>query len=341
MNSTSSKRPQSVRPRLGSILFLRLLLLLLLLLLFAVVDAFVPPTHYYYPPKQPALFLSSRYGPPLDDRGDLRDLDGEEEEEDVSKRQQQFFKAEFKSLLDQVLQASAVEHIPSLLTKHTQLLLRMPPIVVTETIQELLDDAGDGEVERVTEAVDMVLSFAEDFVTHSKTMDDNHKQLLGRILRTMTDNNNDDDRDREEQLDELMARSRDHFTRGFLRYLDGECDRMASAPSLNKDSARLQETLLVIKTRILEELGQDLGEGALVLGQLVAYDDRNERLAVLEAGLQVRGIEFAQELRGLTEEALVGFQAVPNGDVDPTLVSRVEEIDERVRSFVKDNGAFQ
>lgn len=355
MNSTNSKRPQSVHPRLGSIRFLRLLLLLMLLL-FAVVDAFVPPTHYNYcPPKQPALFLSSRYGPPLDDRGDLRDLlDGEEEEEeeDVSQRQQQLFKTEFKSLLDQVLEASAVEHIPSLLTKHTQLLLRMPPVVVSETIQELLDDTtttttgdddDDGEeVERVTEAVDMILSFVEDFVTHSKTMDDNHKQLLGHILRTMTNNNkDDDDRDREEQLDEVMARSKDHFTRGFLRYLDGECDRISSAPSLNKDSARLQETLLVIKTRILEELGQDLGEGALVLGQLVAYDDRNERLAVLEAGLQVRGIEFAQELRGLTEEALVGFQAVPNGDVDPTLVSRVEEIDERVRSFVKDNGAFQ
>ena len=76
------------------------------------------------------------------------------------------------------------------------------------------------------------------------------------------------------------------------------------------------------------------------MGQLIAYEDKKERLAVLEAGLQVRGIGFAQELLGLTEEALEGFQAVPNG-VDPTLVSRVEEIDERVKSFVEENSTFQ
>ena len=343
---------------------LLLLLLLLLLLVVAVVDGFVvTQTQNNDKPLQSLLrqhskqsvpsllFLSSRYGPPLDGQGDLRDLEDNSNSDVETRSHQQ--KKEFRALLDQVLNASAAEHVPSLLTKHTELLLRMPGVVATETIKELLEETPESDVERVVEAVDMVVSFAEDFVTQSKTMDDNNKELLGRILRTMTDTNNNNhnnsvqqvdessDRDREEQLDQLIASEKDNFTRGFLRYLDGECERIASVSKLSKDSARLQETLLVIKTRILEELGQELGEGALVLGQLVAYDDRNERLAVLEAGLQVRGIAFAQELMGLTEEALVGFQAVPNGDVDPTLVNRVEEIDERVRSFVKDNGAFQ
>ena len=102
----------------------------------------------------------------------------------------------------------------------------------------------------------------------------------------------------------------------------------------------MKEILLVIKTRIVEELGKDLGEGALVLGQLVAYEEKQERLAILDAGLTVRGIEFAVELGDLTEEALQGFKAVPGG-ADPTLVKRVEEIDEHVRAFIEKNNDFQ
>ena len=367
------------------IIYCTLSLLILLLLLFMVeVDGFLPKSQYYFndyyrqhvPPlafkniheeriATTIVSLASRYGPPTDDL--LKDLsnqrddddDDDDNAQDRHQRNNQEQKIEFRQLLDRVLHASAAEHIPSLLTKHTELLLRMTGVVVTETIQEILEEyreKGDtSEVERVSETIEMILSFTEDFVNQSKAMDDNNKRLLGRIIRTMTEsrssssssnNKSQDDvplseSNREEMLDQLIASEKNNFTRGFLRYLDGECDRIASAPTISKESTRLRETLLVIKARILEELGQDLGEGALVLGQLVAYDDRNERLAVLDAGLQVRGIDFAQELMGLTEEALVGFQAVPNGDVDPTLVSRVEEIDERVRAYVKDNSAFQ
>ena len=318
----------------------------------AAVDGFVP-MHISQQSRHPSpqlqqqqlatwhLFASRYNGPPVDGLGKLQDFGSNDDDNNENRSKEQ--KAEFRDLLDRVLTASKAEHIPSLLTKHTELLLRMPGMVATEVIQELLeesnDQGGESEVERVAEAIDMVLSFTEDFVNQSKSLDDDNKQLLGKIIRTMTDTDGSE-REREENLDELIAREKEHFTRGFLRHLDGECERIASAPSLNKESMRLQEILFVIKTRILEELGEDLGEGALVLGQLIAYEDKKERLAVLEAGLQVRGIGFAQELLGLTEEALEGFQAVPNG-VDPTLVSRVEEIDERVKSFVEENSTFQ
>ena len=78
---------------------------------------------------------------------------------------------------------------------------------------------------------------------------------------------------------------------------------------------------------------QDIGEGALVLGQLLGYDDTKERLAVLDAGLTVRGPEFAYEMVALTEEALDGFQRVPGG-ADPELVERVSGIQARLRHFI-------
>ena len=83
---------------------------------------------------------------------------------------------------------------------------------------------------------------------------------------------------------------------------------------------------------------QGIGEGAIVLGQLLGYDNESERLAVLDAGLAVRGVEFANELAALTEEALDGFKRVQENEgresVDPELIKSVKVIDERIRGFI-------
>ena len=75
-----------------------------------------------------------------------------------------------------------------------------------------------------------------------------------------------------------------------------------------------------------------------MLGQLLGYDNKAERLAVLDAGLTVRGVEFAVELSALTSEALEGFKTVTG--VDPGLVKSIEEIDERIALFM-DKNKFQ
>lgn len=85
---------------------------------------------------------------------------------------------------------------------------------------------------------------------------------------------------------------------------------------------------------------QDIGEEALVLGQLLGYDDARERLAVLDAGLTVRGLDFAKQMAALTEEALEGFTRVPCG-ADPDLVKRVSEIDSRLRKFIEQQKILQ
>jgi hypothetical protein len=279
-------------------------------------------------------FFAARYGPPLDDIQQNIQRGDENERHDQQQK-------EFRKLLGQVMQAlqsDRQEHIPSLLTKHTQLLLSMTGDSVVKLVQQTLEECNDDNRQTVEEALEMMLSFAEDFVEESKQLDDGHKHLLGEIIRTMTDAQGSE-REREDLLDIFMKSNKERFTRGFLRHIDGQCQRIASAPSLTPESFKLQETLRIIQTRIVEELGHDLGEGALVLGQLIAYEDKMERIAVLEAGLQVRGTAFAQVLAGLTEEALQGFQTA--GDVDPNLVTRVEEIDLRIKEFIAENGSFQ
>lgn len=85
---------------------------------------------------------------------------------------------------------------------------------------------------------------------------------------------------------------------------------------------------------------QDIGEEALVLGQLLGYDDARERQAVLDAGLTIRGLDFAKQMAALTEEALEGFRRVRCG-ADPDLVERVSQIDWRLREFIEQHKTLQ
>ena len=58
---------------------------------------------------------------------------------------------------------------------------------------------------------------------------------------------------------------------------------------------------------------------------------------MLDAGLAVRGIDFANELISLTEEALEGFRKVQQ-QVDPDLVKSVKVINERIQLFIEKEG---
>ena len=77
-----------------------------------------------------------------------------------------------------------------------------------------------------------------------------------------------------------------------------------------------------------------------MLGQLMGYDKEEELLGVLEAGLTVRGRDFAVEMFNLTKEALEGFTKVPGG-ADPDLVNKVKFIDQRLEDFLNDTNEFQ
>jgi hypothetical protein len=72
----------------------------------------------------------------------------------------------------------------------------------------------------------------------------------------------------------------------------------------------------------------------------MGYDDKMERMAVLEAGLTVRGVDFAKELVALTGEALEGFQRVPGG-VDPDLIQRIQQIDDRLQKYIEVEDVLQ
>ena len=216
--------------------------------------------------------------------------------------------------------------------------------------------SNDSYYVQTIQAVEMILSFAEDFVKEAQGMDANNKKLLGKIIKSMVTSDNDksiagetdgdrknDDSSsgREEALDRLMQEEKENFTAGFLRHIEGECDRIMNAPRITPESTRLLEIMRLIQVRVLEELGQDLGQAALVLGQLIGYDKDDELLGVLDAGLQVQGTDFALEMKTLVEEALGGFKQIPGGGADPDLVRKVNLIDKRLHQVLDEYNEFQ
>jgi hypothetical protein len=290
-------------------------------------EAFLTPRECF--PRTPTFLSVSRYGPPMSSP--------ENEMDETAKR-----KEGFRNLLEQSMTTSNPDHRPRLLANNMDLIMSLHGAEGTQVVSELVDEAkveGEEQLQRTMELVEIILGFAEDFVAQATEMDSQNKNILGKIIKTMT-NKDDPARDKEELLDQLMEDEKDNFTPGFLRHIDGECQRITNAPKMTPESARLLEMLRIIEARVLEELGKDMGEAALVLGQLMGYDNKDELLGVLDAGLTVRGRDFALEMAALTEEALDGFQRVLGG-VDPELVEHVNFIDNRLREFLEDTNEFQ
>lgn len=286
-----------------------------------------------------ATFLSHNHS-----HGDIPPAgeDASHSEEYVSVEDARKAKMQFKGLVEQAMSIEDPGHLPKLLANNVELVIALKGKQGIKAIEEIVQEAQDKGQDYLTQTmstIEAIISFTEDFVEEVKDLDSQNKELVGRILKLMT-SDEDSDRDKEELLDELMKEERENFTPGFLRHLEGECKRISSAASYGPESDRLIEVLRVIQTRVLEELGKDMGEAALVLGQLMGYDDENELIGVLDAGLAVRGVDFALEMSDLSKEALDGFQRVPGG-VDPDLVQRVQRIDSRLNEFLEETKSFQ
>jgi hypothetical protein len=239
----------------------------------------------------------------------------------------------FKFLLDEVIAASDSTEVPSILSTNIELVLQLSGQtgvdVIKSILQKAMRDDGEDVAEQLSVAIEVVLSFAEEFVRQTNEMENQNKNLLGEILRALSNKDITSSR-REDVLDALFQDQREGFTPGFLRHIETQRTRIENAPTMSSESVRLSEMLSVIQTRVLEELvsNEEWGEVAQVLGQLVGYESSAERSAVLEAGLTVRGIEFADELVSLTNEALEGFQKMADR-ADPKLVAAVEDIKRR------------
>ncbi len=253
----------------------------------------------------------------------------------------------FRALLDEVIHVNKRENLPRICTRNIELLVSMRGSDTAAICKEIMDSAiaskDQALIDNTEAAIQYVVYFVETFVAETKSLDDANKALLGEIIKRIIGRTSltekieiDDlpsDSERERNLNEFVAQHKDEFTPGFLRHLEGECKRIQKAPEHTPESMKLLEIIRMIQTRIIEELGQDLGEGAQVLGQLIGYESKEERLAVLEAGLTVRGPEFASELNTMTLEALEGFQKVVGG-ADPGLISIIQEINDSIQVYI-------
>jgi len=369
------------------------------------VPRYGPITNMTYPYPQSS---SSPHPEVVDDDTDDDEKDNffahqeEWEKEDEQRIIQQ--EKEFRLLLKQIMDIQQEQEdemyevlLPSLMTRNIQILLNMRGYEGTTLMKHILQQAQDEEekgpkeissttqddcdrstmtyYQRVSKAMEYILSFMEEFVNQSQSLDEQNKLLLGKIIRAITHakqqpskytsshpaSSSSSQADDEEEdydiatssssttstfqqdnaIDVILQQERDSFTPGFLRHLEGECQRIESAPFINSQSIAMLQLLRMIQLRIVEELGQeDLDDTALILGQLLGYESKYERLAILQTNLNIRGIDFAHTLKQTIQQALQEFDRMkylPNYKVDDELIRIVSEMDECVHMFIHNN----
>jgi hypothetical protein len=290
--------------------------------------------------------MFKEYGTPADEELSVEELN----RIDAETYEKQ--KESFKELINQVIHVNKRENLPRICTQNIDLLVGMRGNDSVSICNDIMADSRRSNdqalIDNTEAAIQYIVFFVETFVTQAKAIDDKNKALLGEIIKCMIGRTSLTEKidiadlppesERERQLNYFLSTHKEQFTPGFLRHLDGECNRIQSAPTSTPESMKLLQIIRMIQARIIEELGQDLGEGAQVLGQLIGYDNREERLAVLEAGLTVRGVAFASELNALTLEALDGFRMLHEG-VDANLVAIIQEINDYIQVFITNNEA--
>ena len=200
--------------------------------------------------------------------------------DDGNKRNQ--LKLEFTSLLHKVIDGKLQEEeYPSLFTQNIEMIIAVLGTENGGLLEEIIhedvmsynekqqqQDGSDGKVseegsserlEQISEAVNVLISFVETFVEQTKTMDDVYKQLLGKIFKSISPSggtSTDTNDTMENELDNLLSSEKEAFTPGFLRHVEGECNRIASLPTISPESAKMLQILRLIQTRVLEELGK-------------------------------------------------------------------------------------
>ena len=210
------------------------------------------------------IFLKlARYGPK---ENMPRDMDGkffeaQEEWEEENKDRITMQNKEFPKLIEEIISTKDPNELPSVMSKRMDLLLSMRGFEGVNLLKEAIEEANETDDEErissVTAACDYILSFTEEFVNQARMMDDSNKKLLGKIIQAIAEKSKDStDYQREKDLDLLLEQERDNFTPGFLRHIERECRRVEEAPQKSRESEKLLQTLRIIQTRVIDELGK-------------------------------------------------------------------------------------
>lgn len=232
---------------------------------------------------------------PQENANTTNNTNNDKDTKDSSSNNKSKLKRDFTSLLLTIINDDSIDSTtyPSLFTQNIEMILSvlgsesgsssegdaslsLLEEIIRDAVRDLVDDQSgstttEGDcLDQVSEAVNLILSFVETFVEETASMDDVYKQLLGKIFQSIapttggtTTNTDKSDSTAsasasamENQLDNLLSQESDAFTPGFLRHVEGECDRISSLSTISPESVKMLQILRLIQARVLEELGK-------------------------------------------------------------------------------------
>lgn len=102
-----------------------------------------------------------------------------------------------------------------------------------------------------------------------------------------------------------------------MAHLSRQEKRLLSSPSATVETAKLLDMFKVIKVLVMDAQGRALSEGgdvAVIVNQLLQYDDDEARVQVMRAGLEARDAEWKQQFFEKIEEVIGETEGIRSDD---------------------------
>ncbi|GMH49000.1 hypothetical protein TrLO_g15505 [Triparma laevis f. longispina] len=209
-----------------------------------------------------------------------------------------------------VMDEEMTRGMAEVVSRKVHVLLSMRGVEGVDLMKACIEEAGeDGGL--TSGLISFIIDFLEEFVSQSASLDSRNTQLLGSLIDFVRSNND------VAKVEEFFDGNVEELDGNFMAHLSRQEKRLLSSPSATVETAKLLDMFKVIKVLVMDAQGRALSEGgdvAVIVNQLLQYDDDETRVQVMRAGLEARDAEWKQQFFEKIEEVIGETEGIKSDD---------------------------
>ncbi|CAM9531356.1 unnamed protein product, partial [Ectocarpus fasciculatus] len=189
----------------------------------------------------------------------------------------------FERIMEEVLEEEKEEELPAILSRHVDFLLSVDVTGLTNDL--IRQEPTLTRVNTLRNAYEFIVSFLESMVESTVDVQKENQTLLRLIIEAAKTS--------PEVFDKRMKNLQDRFTFEFVKYLDGEVERLEKVEKdmvekkkkrkvppekddmpMGGDGNEVLNVIRIVRTRVCAQVDLMMGEDVAVLTRMLSYDDR-------------------------------------------------------------------
>ncbi|CAM9766091.1 unnamed protein product [Ectocarpus sp. 6 AP-2014] len=250
----------------------------------------------------------------------------------------------FERIMEEVLEEEKEEELPAILSRHVDFLLSVDVTALTNDL--IRQEPTLTRVNTLRNAYEFIVSFLESMVESTVDVQKENQTLLRLIVEAAKTS--------PEVFDKRMKTLQDRFTFEFVKYLDGEVERLEKVEKdmaekkrkrkvpaekddmpMGGDGNEVLNVIRIVRTRVCAQLDLMMGEDVAVLTRMLSYDDRFMMRAALRTVLRDKSPKEIAAFGALVSKTLGDVVALGSG-VDPVLRSKLSDMSEDITAVGRD-----